>query len=283
MTLDEFNRQDPSTAKAALLQCCGSEKWARIMMKHFPFATEQQLIRDTADAWYHHCEAQDWMQAFAQHQRIGDVKSLADRFAGAEQAGVAKASPELIRELAEANQAYEEKFNFIFIVCATGRSAAEMLRLCTDRLQNTYHEELHIAMGEQHKITIIRLKKLLSSADWTWMRSSQLTTHVLDTSAGSPGAMITIRLMEQQNGSTWQTMAQGITNADGRIADLLPAERLLVPGSYKLVFDTGGYFRQHAVKGFYPMVEIQFTIADEQHYHVPLLINPFGYSTYRGS
>jgi hydroxyisourate hydrolase len=115
------------------------------------------------------------------------------------------------------------------------------------------------------------------------MRSSQLTTHVLDTSAGRPGAMMTIRLMEQQNGSTWQTMAQGITNTDGRIADLLPAERLLVPGSYKLAFDTGGYFRQNDIKGFYPLVEIQFTVADEQHYHVPLLINPFGYSTYRGS
>lgn len=283
MTLDEFNREDPSAAKAALLQCCGSEKWARIMMKDFPFPIEQQLIARAADAWYNHCEAKDWLQAFAQHPRIGDVKSLTDRFAGTEQAGVAKASPELIRELAAANQAYEEKFNFIFIVCATGRSAADMLRLCHDRLQNTYHEELHIAMGEQHKITIIRLKKLLLSADWHWMRSSQLTTHVLDTSAGRPGATMTIRLMEQQNGSTWQTMAQGITNTDGRIADLLPAERLLVPGSYKLVFDTGAYFLQNAVKGFYPMVEIQFTVADEQHYHVPLLINPFGYSTYRGS
>ena len=88
--------------------------------------------------------------------------------------------------------------------------------------------------------------------------------------------------MEQDNGQ-WQTMAQGVTNADGRIADLLPAERILPPGNYKLVFETGNYFASNNVKGFYPEVEIQFTIIDGSHYHVPLLINPFGYSTYRGS
>ena len=252
------------------------------MMKHFPFTTESQLITNAADAWYHHCETQDWLQAFAQHPRIGDVKSLTDRWAGAEQAGVAKASPELIRELAAANQAYEEKFNFIFIVCATGRSAADMLRLCNDRLQNTYHEELHIAMGEQHKITIIRLKKLLTGEDWTWLRNSQLTTHVLDTSTGKPAEALTIRLQER-NRNNWQTIAQGVTNADGRVTELLPPERVLSAGEYKLVFETASYFKTNRITSFYPLVEVQFSVRDDQHYHVPLLLNPFGYSTYRGS
>ena len=81
----------------------------------------------------------------------------------------------------------------------------------------------------------------------------------------------------------WQTIAQGVTNKDGRIPDLLPPNRNLAIGNYKMVFETVNYFESIAVKGFYPEVEIQFTVFDDSHYHVPLLINPFGYSTYRGS
>ena len=78
-------------------------------------------------------------------------------------------------------------------------------------------------------------------------------------------------------------MAQGITDTEGRIGDLLPPDKQLTPGVYKLVFETGNYFTANNCKGFYPEVEIQFLVVDETHYHVPLLINPFGYSTYRGS
>jgi hydroxyisourate hydrolase len=114
------------------------------------------------------------------------------------------------------------------------------------------------------------------------LKPGQLTTHVLDTAIGKPGKDISIRLQIPVNG-VWQTVAQGITNNDGRIADLLPAQKSLAHGNYKLVFDTGNYFSAQKIKGFYPEVEIQFIVFDDTHYHVPLLINPFGYSTYRGS
>ncbi|RYY91039.1 MAG: hydroxyisourate hydrolase [Chitinophagaceae bacterium] len=112
---------------------------------------------------------------------------------------------------------------------------------------------------------------------------SQLTTHVLDTSIGKPGRDISIRLQAPSGESAWQTIAQGITNADGRIADLLPPGRNLPAGNYRVAFDTGAYFTANNTNGFYPSVEIQFTVFDDMHYHVPLLVNPFGYSTYRGS
>ena len=114
------------------------------------------------------------------------------------------------------------------------------------------------------------------------MKVSQLTTHVLDTSIGKPGKDITICL-KQNISNSWQTIAQGVTNVDGRIADLLPPGRNVLPGNYKMVFETGNYFKANNIKGFYPVVEIDFTVFDDEHYHVPLLINPFGYSTYRGS
>ncbi|MBS1533988.1 MAG: hydroxyisourate hydrolase [Bacteroidetes bacterium] len=111
---------------------------------------------------------------------------------------------------------------------------------------------------------------------------SQITTHVLDTSVGVPGKNITIRLKRFYNGS-WQTLAQGITNADGRIPDLLPPDRILKADTYQMVFDTGAYYADLKIQTFYPMVEIIFQTFDDAHYHVPLLVNPFGYSTYRGS
>ena len=251
-------------------------------MEHFPFKTEAELMSAAENSWYNECGESDWLEAFTHHPKIGDTKSLTEKFAAKEQGSVSTASKEIIEALAKANADYENKFSFIFIVCATGRSADEMLRLLNDRLKNRHEEELGIAMGEQHKITIIRFQKLLDKANWNILKLSQLTTHVLDTSLGKPGKDITIRLKHMSDGF-WQTMAQGVTNADGRIGDLLPPNKNVIPGNYKMVFETGDYFKANNIKGFYPTVEIEFTVFDDGHYHVPLLINPFGYSTYRGS
>lgn len=111
---------------------------------------------------------------------------------------------------------------------------------------------------------------------------SQLTTHVLDTSRGRPAAGVPVTLF-QHSQDQWKSIARGITNADGRIPDLLPVDRLLEQGVYKLRFDTAVYFQKLSVDSFYPFVEVSFSISSGEHYHVPLLLNPFGYSTYRGS
>ena len=111
---------------------------------------------------------------------------------------------------------------------------------------------------------------------------SQITTHILDTTKGKPATGVNITLL-QQAGDNWQEIANGITNSDGRIADLLPKEKQLELGVYKMKFDTQEYFEQDGTANFYPFVEIVFNVASTEHYHVPLLLNPFGYSTYRGS
>ncbi len=111
---------------------------------------------------------------------------------------------------------------------------------------------------------------------------SAITTHVLDTSKGKPASGIKIVLFKNED-EEWKTIAGGITNDDGRISDLL--EKNVFPGAgiYKLKFDTKEYFENNSIETFYPFVEIVFEIKDKEHYHVPLLVNPFGYSTYRGS
>lgn len=110
---------------------------------------------------------------------------------------------------------------------------------------------------------------------------SQITTHILNTSLGKPAQGVSIIL--EQKKVEWIKIAEGITNADGRISDLLSKEKVLDAGIYRLVFDTASYFKKQNVKTFYPQVLIEFEITDASHYHVPLLLNPFGYSTYRGS
>ncbi|MEO7310971.1 MAG: hydroxyisourate hydrolase [Chitinophagaceae bacterium] len=111
---------------------------------------------------------------------------------------------------------------------------------------------------------------------------SQVTTHVLDTSKGRPAEGIAVSMYRHlQDG--WDIIAQGKTNADGRVADLLLKDVLLPAGIYKMRFETAVYFSASQTKTFYPAVEIIFEINSPEHYHVPLLLNPFGYSTYRGS
>jgi 5-hydroxyisourate hydrolase len=113
---------------------------------------------------------------------------------------------------------------------------------------------------------------------------SAITTHVLDTALGQPAEGVTVRLDIAGPGENWSPLAQGVTDADGRARDLLAAGVPIASGVYRLRFATGAYFAAHEVRGFYPEVVVLFHVDDPQrHYHVPLLLSPFGYSTYRGS
>jgi 5-hydroxyisourate hydrolase len=111
---------------------------------------------------------------------------------------------------------------------------------------------------------------------------SRISTHILDTSAGKPAAGVNINL-SFLNDRSWIDSAEGITDKDGRINSLLNEGTVREKGIYKIKFMTGEYFKNKGLKNFYPYVEIIFEIDSDEHYHIPLLISPFGYSTYRGS
>jgi len=169
MTLDHLNMLSVEEARAAFLRCCGATQWARQMTTRRPFADPDVLLAVADEIWAGLLQ-DDWLEAFAHHPRIGDLDSLRTRFAGTrawaegEQAGAATASEEVLYTLAEGNRAYEERFGYIFIVCATGKSADEMLDLLHARLPNTPVAELPVAAEEQRKITRLRLEKLIRDA-----------------------------------------------------------------------------------------------------------------------
>jgi 5-hydroxyisourate hydrolase len=113
---------------------------------------------------------------------------------------------------------------------------------------------------------------------------SPITTHVLDIAQGRSAEGIVVVLEQCGSNDNWSELARGTTNADGRISALLPDETALTPGIYRLRFATGGYFASFGVRSFYPEVQVVFHMDDAGcHYHVPLLLSPYGYSTYRGS
>ena len=112
---------------------------------------------------------------------------------------------------------------------------------------------------------------------------SSITTHVLDTARGLPAAGVAVRLEREQAGS-WLEIGRGVTDGDGRVSDLLGPGASLSSGVHRLTFGTGAYFAAQQKPAFYPEVQVVFTIVDPaRHHHVPLLLSPFGYSTYRGS
>jgi OHCU decarboxylase len=187
MRLDELNRLDGDSAARELLRCCGSTHWARAMAAARPFQSAGAMVV-AADAIWASLEPADWLEAFAAHPRIGETagtmrtvpadapmaapsrgdsdlrRSLVEKnaeWSALEQSGVARAPDDVRDRLATRNRDYEARFGYIFIVCASGKSAGEMLEILERRLPNDRAVELPIAVEEQRRITRLRLEKLL--------------------------------------------------------------------------------------------------------------------------
>ena len=192
---------------------------------------------------------------------------MTSNWSATEQRGMDDAGANTAAAMAELNSQYQHKFGWIFIVCATGKSADEMLTIVRERIDNDPQTELHIAAAEQAQITKLRLEKLLAG-------KSGISTHVLDTAAGAPAVGIPVRLYLQD-----KQVGAGITNQDGRCPALLDSGKLQT-GTYRLFFEVAAAFPA----AFFPVIEISFRVDDAAApYHVPLLLSPFGYTTYRGS
>ena len=166
MNIEQLNQLTSTQAEQFFMQCCTSSQWVNIMVKSRPFANRQAITEKANLAWLNLAET-DYLEAFAGHPKIGDVNSLRAKYAqtkalaGKEQGLVKEATEETLALLCAGNKAYEEKFGFIFIVCATGKTAEEMSDLLQKRLVNNKKQELINASEEQRKIFQLRIEKAL--------------------------------------------------------------------------------------------------------------------------
>lgn len=164
--LEILNASSEDEAIEELTRCCGSSSWVEKMLARRPFHSVEELFSAADDIWFK-LAPQDWVEAFSHHPRIGDVDSLRAKFASTaswcenEQKGVSQATEDVLHQLAKLNDAYFEKYGYIFIVCATGKTADQMLEILKARMPNNNDDEIKVAAGEQAKITKIRLEKLV--------------------------------------------------------------------------------------------------------------------------
>jgi len=165
--IEWINSLSADEAEAEFLKCCGSKRWASSMADARPFSSADDLTAKADNIW-RSLQAEDWLEAFRAHPKIGEQKAAAVQseqarsWSAQEQSGIHDAVTETKAALAAGNQLYEERFGFIFIVCATGKSSEEMLDILNERLRNDSETELRLAAEEQRKITRLRLEKLLT-------------------------------------------------------------------------------------------------------------------------
>ena len=166
MTLKELNNLPENEVLKQFSICCGASKWTEQMINSCPFQNKNELLKMAEKIWFT-LSGQDWLEAFSHHPKIGNIRSLQSKFqktaklSESEQKSISHVSEDILKEIAEGNQLYEKKFGYIFIVCATGKTAEEMLALLNERLKNDPEAELLIAAKEQNKITRLRLEKFL--------------------------------------------------------------------------------------------------------------------------
>ncbi|XP_038682436.1 uric acid degradation bifunctional protein TTL isoform X2 [Tripterygium wilfordii] len=327
-----------SASELEYLACCGSTKFAKEMAMASPFPSLKEAITAARDIWFNKVDVNGWLEAFSAHPQIGERSRKVDTSAqwskGEQSTALATATGSGLQELAEWNSKYRQKFGFVFLICASGRSSAEILSELKRRYPNRPIIEFENAAQEQMKVTELRLAKLFSTkekavpsgehsatdvakkvedrvsiigghltaaSEASAGRASQvpprtrppITTHVLDVSCGSPAAGVEV-LLEMWQGAQprplfggadiggWVFLGSSSTDSDGRSGQLMSITDAVKPGIYKINFNTGKY----CPEGFFPYVSIVFEIRESQkwqHFHVPLLLSPFSFSTYRGS
>lgn len=168
MTLEELNGVERSEALQAFEACCGSSRWIEGMLARRPFHSMEDVLSAADEVWAG-ATREDWLEAFEHHPRIGERKSharqgaLAAQWSSGEQSSAGGAARAVQERIAEVNRLYEERFGHIYIVCATGRSADDLLEIASRRLENDPDTEIKIAAEEQRRITQLRLRKLLGA------------------------------------------------------------------------------------------------------------------------
>ncbi|MFZ0425679.1 MAG: 2-oxo-4-hydroxy-4-carboxy-5-ureidoimidazoline decarboxylase [Xanthobacteraceae bacterium] len=292
ITLDQLNAMDRGGFVAALGDVFEHTPWvAETAFASRPFASLNALY-DTMTAAVRQGGAEPQMALIKGHPdlagkaaREGAITDDSKREQSS--AGLDRLSDEEFAAFHRLNDAYHKKFGIPFIVCVRRHGKESILRQFARRLQHDAATERDAALAEIFRIVALRLAQRVSAPDQLKVHG-WLSTHVLDTHRGSPASGVAIELFEVASSGATRLIIRAVTNADGRTDRPLIANEPIPIAEYELRFDVGGYFARLGTPAsdppFLGIVPIRFAVAEpEAHYHVPIIVTPWSYSTYRGS
>lgn len=292
ITLDELNRLDRDAFVAELGGIYEHAPWvAETVQATRPFASLNALHEAMMAAV--RAVGPEWQLALISgHPDLAGTAARAGTLAVDSQreqasAGLDRLSDAEFAEFHRLNDAYRAKFGMPFIICVRRHGKESILREFQRRLANDMAAEREAALAEIFRIASLRLDQRVAAPDRLPVHG-QLTTHVLDTHGGCPASGLAIELHQIEDCENARLLAQAVTNQDGRTDRPLLADQPVPIACYQLRFDIGGYFARGGVATgdppFLGIVPVRFAVAEpEAHYHVPLLVTPFSYATYRGS
>jgi 2-oxo-4-hydroxy-4-carboxy-5-ureidoimidazoline decarboxylase len=292
VSLDTINNADKKAFAAALGGVFEFAPWvADAVYRARPFPTLASLYA-TMTATVRAADAGQKLALLKGHPELAGQAARAGTLtpdSNAEQAsaGLDRLSKADLTKFTRLNESYRVKFGFPFIICVRRHGKDSVLRQFERRLNNEPMAELDTAVAEVFRIAALRLAERVTAPDQLKVHG-RLSTHVLDTHAGRPAAGVSIELSEISAAGVTRTIERAKTNDEGRTDRPLIEGRPLPIGRYELRFAIGDYFAHHTVlladPPFLDTVPVQFAVADpEGHYHVPLLVTPWSYTTYRGS
>lgn len=272
--LERLNTAPDDDLVAPLRACLAVDSWVNGMLAGRPYQ-DTAAVLDTARSLADGLTRAEVLDALHGHPRIGQpppssVAGTAASWSRREQSGLDR-DQDTAERLRAATTRYELRFGHIYLVFATGMSAMDILDDIESRMGNQPAVELDVARVHLRDIALLRLRRLLEE-------TSAVTTHVLDATSGLPatGVPVTLEVAEEDG---WRKLDHAATNSEGRLRRLGPDH--VETGVYRLRFDTDTYY---GGASFFPEITVTFRISDPaRHHHVPILLSPFSYTTYRGS
>jgi 2-oxo-4-hydroxy-4-carboxy-5-ureidoimidazoline decarboxylase len=290
ISLEALNTADRGSFVAALGEVMEHAPWiAEAVYAARPFASLSALHQATIDTVRNAGEERK-LALIKGHPELA-VKTLdtltADSAAEQGSAGLDRLTAEELAAFRKLNEAYRSRFDIPFIICVRRHGRDSILRNFRRRLENDAAAERDTALAEIFRIAALRLDLRVTAPDRLKVHG-RLSTHVLDNSAGRPAAGVAVELCEIAASGAARVLTRAITNADGRTDRPLITDRPIPIATYELRFAVGDYFRRHDAAlpdpAFLEIVPIHFAVGEpEGHYHVPLLVTPWSYATYRGS
>ena len=274
-----LDRLGDAEARDLLESCLAAPGWVEGMLAGRPYVDRAELLARGRELASRLTE-DDVHAALARHPRIAEKPAAGHdaELSSAEQSGVDEADRATVDAIRAGNAAYEERFGRVFLIRAAGRSSEEILDALHRRLRSSPEDEDREVAGQLAEIALLRLAQLVPEEQVT-SHGSTVSTHVLDAARGGPGAGIGV-VLERLSDPAGQ-VAAAVTDEDGRV----PVLGAAVPaGTYRLSLDTAAYFAATGTASFFPRVDVVFvTDGDTGHFHVPVLLSPYSFTTYRGT